>query len=199
MAKAEPGPQDDQEYVRDRWVGECEAAGVYSRRTPVFHYAEKPTMAVTVTRSELWLLAQRHLNTVLMYSEYSEWNGECDALPFERATLHELRFRQLCEQLPPEDQKRFQQQIEIRQRYIRSVAAEVERSYKAEGEFWDRVDAGMVSEAEVAAHKTPPFISSCGVMPAPADGGRGPEEWDIFGCYEENPFEGPHDVTNNEA
>lgn len=177
-------------WIHDSWIDECEAAQVYSRKSPVFGYLEQPVISVALTRAELWTLAQRHLNTVLMYREFVEWTGMCEDIYHARSSIHGTRFWELYEQLPPEDQQRFAKQIEMRQRYIDSVAAEVSRCEKKENEFWERVKAGLVSEAEVAAHKTPPFILGLPVMPSPADGGRGPEEWGMFSSRE-NPLMPP--------
>jgi hypothetical protein len=98
----------------------------------------------------------------------------------ERVVCHDIRFHQLVELLPVEDQQRFQRQIDIRNRYIASVKAEVHRCEKAESDFWSRADAGLVSEAEIAAHKTPPFVEGLPVTPGPADGGPEPEHWSLF-------------------
>lgn len=196
--RTDPTAADAERWENDSWIAECEAAGVYSRQPPVFRYAEEPILAVTLTRSELWMLAQRHLNTVLTYREYSEWTGECERLSEVRAETHRQRFQQLCEQLPTEDQKRFEQQSEIRQRYIEGVAAEVRRCGEEEHAFRQRVKSGLASEAEIVAHETPPFIIGLPVMPSPADGGPSPEDWDMFSTsYHENPFSdlahGPHE------
>jgi len=173
-------PDETLPWVHDSWVGECEAAGVYSRKTPVFNYEDKPAIAVTLTAAEVRLLAQRHLNTFIGWDEFYAWNGLGDGEFAERATVHEVRFRGLYESLPHEDQERLQRQLGIRQRYIDSVAAEVARCEKAESDFWRRARAGLVSDAEVAAHWTPSFIAGVPVMPPPADGEPGPEEWDMF-------------------
>lgn len=194
--QSEHAAEHADKYIVDSWIGECEAAGVYSRQTPVFRYAEKPNLAVSLTRSELRVLAERHLNTVLMHGEYQAWNGDCERLAVERAMVHESRFWQLCEQLPSEDQEQFKRQIEIRRQYITSVKAEVRRCGEEETAFWGRVEAGLVSEAEIAAHVTPPFIRGSCVMPAPADGGPGPEEWEMFDRYDENSFADSNEVAN---
>ena len=173
-------PDETLQWVHDSWVGECEAAGVYSRQSPVFNYEDKPAIAVLLTTAEVRLLAQRHLNTCMSWNEFYAWCGLCEWALAERATIHEARFRGLYESLPHEDQERLRRQLEIRQHYIRSVAAEVARCEKLEADFWDRADAGLVSEAEIADHKTPPFIAGLPVMPSPADGGPGPEAWDMF-------------------
>lgn len=180
---------DPERWVHDSWIAECEAAGVYSRQPPVFRYAEDPILAVTLTRSELWMLAQRHLNTVVNNNESVAWTGECEKFDGLRAKLHEQRFWQLFELLPTEDQKRFEQQIEIRTRYLESVRAEVARISEEEEAFQNRVEAGLASEAEIAAHVTHPLVMGLPVMPAPADGGPGPEDWNMNGTsYHENPF-----------
>jgi hypothetical protein len=167
-------------WVHDSWVGECEAAGVYSRKAPVFNYEDKPAITVTLSATEVRLVAQRHLNTFMGWNEFYAWNGLGEGAFAERATIHEVRFRGLYESLPHEDQERLQRQLEIRQRYIESVAAEVARCEKVESEFWKQADAGLVSEAEIASHRTPSFIAGLPVMPPSADGGPGPEEWDMF-------------------
>lgn len=174
-------------WIHDSWIDQCEAAGVYSRKSPVFGYSEPRAISVSLTRAEVWVLAQRHLNTVLMYREYFEWCGDCEEIRNAQATVHGWRFWELYEQLPPEDQQRFQKQIEIRQQYIKSVEAEVRRCADVDHDFYERKKAGLVSEAEAAAYKTPGFILGFPVMPAPADGGPGPEEWDMFESGE-NPF-----------
>ena len=167
-------------WVHDSWVGECEAAGVYSRKAPVFNYEDEPAIAVTLSATEVRLLAERHLNTFMGWDEFYAWNGLGEGAFAERATIHEIRFRALTDLLPPEDREQLRRQLEIRQHYIESVAAEVARCEKLEADFWDRADAGLVSEAEIADHKTPPFIAGLPVMPSPADGGPAPEAWDMF-------------------
>jgi hypothetical protein len=153
-----------------------------------------------LTQSELQMIAQRHLNTVLMHIEYLEWTGEeCDRLSSLRESLHESRFWQLFEQLSPEGQKRFMGQIEIRKQYIESVAAEVRRCGEEEAAFWNAVEEGILSEDDIAAHVTPPCISGCGSMPSPADGGPGPEQWDMFDSYDGNPFADSNEVANGGA
>lgn len=188
--QGEKATADSEEFVNDSWIAVCEAAGVYSREATVFNFREKPPLAVTLTRSELCVLAQRHLNTALLYSEFTQWNGDSDMLAGLRASQHASRFWELFEQLPSEDQERFKQQIKIRRRYITTIAAEVDRCTKEEEAFQERVEAGLVSEAEVAAHRTPPFIAGYDVLPVPADGGPGPEVWEIFDRYREGPFSG---------
>jgi len=167
-------------WVHDSWVGECETAGVYSRKAPVFKYEDKPAIAVTLTTAEVRLLAQRHLNTLASQREAFVWSGLCERDIEARVVCHDIRFQQLAELLPAEEQQRFRCQIAIRNRYIESVRAEVARCGKAEDDFWNRADAGLLSEAEIAAHRTPPFIAGLPVMPSPADGGPGPEEWAMF-------------------
>jgi len=169
-----------QDFPYHSWIAECEASGVYSQKSPVFDYSEKAALTVTLTRAEICTLAQRHLSTVLMWNEFLGWTGICEDVWLQRAEHHEARFQQLLKHLPAEDQQRFQQQIEIRQRYIEAVEAEVARAGKQEQEFASRLEAGKVSEAEAAAHVTPPYILGYPVMPAPLKGSREPEEWDIF-------------------
>ena len=176
----EAAPDETLPWVHDSWIGECEADGVYSREAPVFDDLGGPSITATLTRAELVLLAQRHLNTVAQWREWFTWTGMCERDIDERVVCHDIRFQQLAELLPVEDQQRFQRQIDIRNRYIASVKAEVHRCEKAESEFWSRADAGLVSEAEIAAHKTPPFVEGLPVTPAPADGGPEPEHWSLF-------------------
>lgn len=176
----EAAPDETLQWVHDSWIGECEAAGVYSRQAPAFDYSEGTSITATLTRAELVLLAQRHLNTVAQWREWFTWTGMCERDIDERVVCHDIRFHQLVELLPVEDQQRFQRQIDIRNRYIASVKAEVHRCEKAESDFWSRADAGLVSEAEIAAHKTPPFVEGLPVTPAPADGGPEPEHWSLF-------------------
>lgn len=180
----EPPADENLQWVHDSWVGECEAAGVYSRETPTYDYSEVNLITATLTPAELRLLAQRHLNTSLDCQEFVAWNGFAERTWAERAVLHAIRYRELAAVLPPDDQQRLQQQHEIRQQYIQSVRAEVIRCEKAEAEFWTRADAGLVGKAEIAAHKTPPFIMGAPVMPPPADGGPGPDRWDMFASEE---------------
>ena len=165
-------------WVHDSWVGECEAAGVYSRKAPAYDCSEKPSIAAALTVAEVRLLAQRHINTVAGWEEACVWSGSTERYITERVICHDIRFQTLAALLPAEEQQRFRHQIAIRDRYIKSVKAEVVRCGKAEDDFWKRADAGLLSEAEIAAHKTPPFIAGLPVMPSPADGGPGPEEWD---------------------
>ena len=181
-SSAPDDPQDNpkQDFPYHSWIAECEAAGVYSQKSPVFDYSEKAALTVTLTRAEICTLAQRHLSTVFTWNEFFGWTGICEDVWDQRAEHHEARFRQLLKHLPAEDQQRFQQQIEIRQRYIQAVKAEVDRAGEREQEFESRRVAGKVSEAEAAAHVTPPYILGYPVMPAPLDGNREPEEWDIF-------------------
>lgn len=176
---SEAAPDETRPWVHDSWIGECEAAGVYSREAPAFDHLGGPSITATLTRDELVLLAQRHLNTVSKWREWFAWTGLCERDIEERELCHDIRFQQLAELLPAEDQQRFRRQIEIRNRYIASVEAEVSRCEKAEGEFWSRADAGLVSEAEIAAHETPSFILRP-VTPSPADGGPEPEQWSLF-------------------
>jgi hypothetical protein len=171
-------PNETLQWVHDSWVGECEAAGVYSRKTPVYKFQEKPAIAATLTAAEVRLLAQRHLNTVVKWEEFFVWTGMIEWEFTQRVMCHNIRFQQLAELLPAEEQQRFRQQIAIRDRYVKSVKAEVVRCGKAEDDFWKLADAGLLSEAEIAAHRTPSFIAGLPVMPSPADGGPGPEEWD---------------------
>jgi hypothetical protein len=165
-------------WVHDSWVGECEAAGVYSRKAPTYDCSEKPSIAAALTVAEVRLLAQRHLNTVVKWEEFFVWTGMIEWEFTQRVMCHNIRFQQLAELLPAEEQQRFRQQIAIRDRYVKSVKAEVVRCGKAEDDFWKLADAGLLSEAEIAAHRTPSFIAGLPVMPSPADGGPGPEEWD---------------------
>ena len=167
-------------WVQDSWVGECETAGVYSRIAPTFDYSQRPVITATLTPAELRLLVQRHINTLLQCDEFFAWNGFWERAWEVHAMAHEFRLAALVELLPPEDQQRFQQQLEIRGRYIQSVRAEVTRCEKVEADFWDRADAGLVSKAEIAEHKTPPFIRGAPVMPSPADGSPDPERWDLY-------------------
>ena len=171
-------PDETLQWVHDSWVGECEAAGVYSRKAPAYEYSEKPSLMVALTAAEVRLLAQRHLNTVARWEEACVWSGSTERYITERVICHDIRFQTLAVLLPAKEQQRFQQQIAIRDRYIKSVEAEVVRCGKAEDDFWKLADAGLLSEAEIAAHRTPPFIAGLPVMPSPADGGPGPEEWD---------------------
>lgn len=176
-------PQDGpkQDFPFNSWIVECEKAGVYGPEQPVFDYRERPGITVTLTRAELRLLAQRHLSTLFGWEEFSALNGEpASPLILERTSEHHSRFRELYGHLDPADQKRFDRQIEIRQRYIQAVQTEVARAGEREQEFESRRAAGKVSEAEAAAHVTPPYILGYPVMPAPLDGNREPEEWDIF-------------------
>lgn len=175
-----PAAEGTLQWKHDSWIDECEAAGVYSRKAPAFDAQEKPSLTATLTRAEAKLLAQRHLNTVASWRECSAWTGVSERYIEERVVCHDIRFQQLAELLPLEDQQRFRRQIEIRDRYIASVRAEVLRCEIAEGQFWEQVDAGLVSEDEIASHKTPPFIAGLPVVPSPADGGPGPETWDLF-------------------
>jgi len=176
----EAAPDETLQWVHDSWIGECEAAGLYSRKDPVFDDPQGSLIAATLTAAEVKLLAQRHLNTVIGWNEFFAWNG-LDEWQWEvRAMVHETRFRVLSDLLSPDDQRRFWHQIEIRERYVRSVEAEVTRCEKVEQDFWNRVNAGLVSEADIAAHKTPSFIAGLPVMPPPADGGHAPEEWNLF-------------------
>ncbi len=46
--------------------------------------------------------------------------------------------------------------------------------------FRAREDAGLVSEEERQAYKTPGFILGYFSGPSPADGGAEPEHWDVF-------------------
>lgn len=182
-------PDDAKPWVNDSWIAECEEAGVYSRQPQVFRYVEEPILAATLTRTELWMLAQRHLNTVVNNNESAAWTGECEKLDGLRAKVHEQRFWQLFEQLSPEDQKRFEQQIEIRKRYLKSIKNEVRRIANEEEAFQKRVEAGLASDAEIAAHETHPLIIGSPVVPAPADGGPQPENWNMYATgYHENPF-----------
>lgn len=167
-------------WVHDSWVGECEAARVYSRKAPTFDYSQRPVITATLTPAELRLLVQRHINTLLQWDEFYAWNGLAEREWLEHKIIHEVRLAALVELLPPEDQQRLQQQLEIRWRYIQSVRAEVTRCGKVEEDFWDRADAGLLSEAEIAAHQTPPFIRGAPVMLPPADGGPEPECWDLY-------------------
>jgi hypothetical protein len=177
---SEAAPDETLPWVHDSWIGECEAAGVYSCKAPAFDDLEGPSITVTLTRAELVLLAQRHLNTVAKWREWFTWTGMCERDIEERVMCHDIRFHQLAELLPVEDQQRFRHQIEIRNRYIASVGAEVFRCEKAESKFWARADAGLVREAEEASHNTPPFVAGLPVTPAPADGGPEPEQWSLF-------------------
>jgi hypothetical protein len=173
-------PDETLQWVHDSWISDCEAAGVYSRTAPAYEYSEAPAVTVSLVAAELRLLAQRHLNTAKGWAEFYAWNGLAEELFAERAMIHEARFRALADLLPAEEQERFQRQIEIRNRYIASVRSEVARCERAEQNFWERVEEGLIDEAEIAAHRTPPFIAGLPGMPAPADGGPGPEEWDLF-------------------
>jgi hypothetical protein len=177
---SQAAPDETLPWVHDSWIGECEAAGVYSRKPPAYDYSEEPAIAVTLTRAEVKLLAQRHLNTAMDWEEFYAWNGLAEKEWAVRSMIHDARSHVLADLLPPEDQHGFRRQIEIRDRYIASVRAEVFRCEKAESEFWSRTDAGLVSEAEIAAHKTPPFIAGHPVTPPPADGGPGPDAWDLY-------------------
>jgi hypothetical protein len=176
----EAAPDETLQWVHDSWIGECEAAGVYSRQAPAFDYSEGPSITATLTRAEVKLLAQRHLNTAMNWAEFYAWNGLGEKEFAERAIIHDIRSRILAELLPPEEQDGFRRQIEIRKRYIASVGSEVFRCEKAEGDFWSQADAGLVSKAEIDAHKTPPFIAGFPGMPSPADGGPEPEQWSMF-------------------
>jgi hypothetical protein len=173
-------PDEALPWVHDSWIGECEAAGVYSRKPPAYDYSEEPAIAVTLTRAEVTLLAQRHLNTAMDWEEFYAWNGLAEKELAVRSMIHDARSHVLADLLPPEDQHGFRRQIEIRDRYIASVRAEVFRCEKAESEFWSWADAGLVSEAEITAHKPPPFIAGHPGMPSPADGGPAPEAWDLY-------------------
>lgn len=177
---SEAAPDETRPWVHDSWIGECEAAGVYSREAPAFDHLGGPSITVTLTRDELVLLAQRHLNTVANWREWFAWTGLCERDIEERVMCHDIRFFQLAGLLPVEDQQRFARQIEIRDRYIASVVAEVHRCEKAEQDFWDRVEEGLIDEGAIAAHKTPPFVAGLPVTPSPADGGPEPEQWSLF-------------------
>ncbi len=167
--------------VHDSWIGECEASGVYSRRPPVYRYdLGEPVQQVELTRAEIRNLAQRHLNTFFRETEFVTWTGECDRRLDERAMQHEARFWRLYSILPVEDQRRFDLQIEIRQRYLQSIEGEVHRCREVEMAFRAREDAGLVSEEERQAYKTPGFILGYFSGPSPADGGAEPEHWDVF-------------------
>ena len=167
-------------WVHDSWIAECEGVGAYSRKPPAYDYSEVPAIPAMLTRAEVKLLAQRHLNTAMDWEEFYAWNGLAEKEWAVRSMIHDARSHVLADLLPPEDQHEFRRQIEIRDRYIASVRAEVFLCEKAESEFWSRADAGLVSEAEIAAHKTPPFIAGFPVTPPPADGGPGPEVWDLY-------------------
>lgn len=173
-------PDKTLRWVHDSWVDECEAAGVYSRKAPTYCYSEEPAITLELTVAEVRLLAQRHLNTVLDANEFYAWSGRGDRETAERTMIHSSRFQIMMERLPPGEQQRVQQQLEIRQRYLQSVEAEVARCEEAEADFWRRANAGLLSAAEIAAHKTPSFIAGLPTMPPPADGGPGPEQWDMF-------------------
>ena len=162
------------------WVAECEAAGVYSRDEPRYDYAGQPGITLSLTLAEVKNLAQRHLNTVYDWKEYFAWNGLPEGRIEFRVVIHESRFRQLYELLAATEREQFDRQIEIRDRYIHAIEGEVEQCEAEEAEFWRRVEAGLVSESERAAHKTPPFIAGLPVMPPPADGEPSPEKWDAF-------------------
>lgn len=177
---SQAAPDETRPWVHDSWIGECEAAGVYSREAPAFDHLGGPSITATLTRDELVLLAQRHLNTVANWREWFAWTGMCERDIEERVMCHDIRFFQLAGLLPVEDQQRFARQIEIRDRYIASVEAEVHRCEKAEQDFWDRVEEGLIDEDAIATHKTPPFVAGLPVTPSPADGGPEPEQWSLF-------------------
>lgn len=177
---SQAAPDETRPWVHDSWIGECETAGVYSREAQAFDKLGGPSITATLTRDELVLLAQRHLNTVAQWREWFTWTGMCEWDIEERVMCHDIRFQQLAELLPAEDQERFWRQIEIRNRYIASVKAEVHRCEKAELDFWDRVEEGLIDEDAIAAHKTPPFVAGLPVTPSPADGGPEPEQWSLF-------------------
>lgn len=181
---AEPPADETLQWAHDSWIDQCETAGVYSRTPSPYGYSEQPAIKATLTPAELRILVQRHLNSSFEWTEFFAWNGLAEGAGAARAMIHEVRFKTLVELLPPGEQQRLQQQRAIRQQYVQSVRAEVARCEKAEGDFWARADAGLVCEAEIAAHKTPLFIMGAPVMPPPADGGPGPERWDVFASEE---------------
>jgi len=176
----EATPDEALPWVHDSWIGECEADGFYSRKPPAYDYSEEPEIAVTLTRAEVKLLAQRHLNTVMDWEEFYAWNGLAEREWAVRSMIHDARSRRLADLLPHDERDGFRRQIEIRNRYIASVKAEVHRCEKAEQDFWDRVEEGLIDEDAIAAHKTPPFVAGLPVTPSPADGGPGPEAWDLY-------------------
>ena len=164
------------------WIAECEQAGVYDSGRPVFNYREEPKFLVALTRAEILMLAQRHLNTVLGWNEFLAWNGNLGDFDYELnlgVGIHQLRFHELSRQLPQADQKRFGRQIEIRQGYITAVEAEVVRAGEQEELFQKRREAGLASDSEVAAHVTPPYMLGSPVMPPLVKGQTEPEEWDL--------------------
>ena len=176
----EATPDEALPWVHDSWIGECEAAGLYSRKPPAYDYSEEPAIAVTLTRAEVKLLAQRHLNTAMDLEEFYAWNGLAEKEWVVRSMIHDARSRLLADLLPRDERDGFRRQTEIRNRYIASVQSEVFRCEKAEHAFWERVEEGLIDEAAIAAHKTPPFVAGFPVTPPPADGGPGPEAWDLY-------------------
>lgn len=176
----EATPDEALPWVHDSWIGECEAAGVYSRKPPAYDYSEEPAIAVTLTRAEVKLLAQRHLNTAMDWEEFYAWNGLAEKELAVRSMIHDARSRLLADLLPRDERDGLRRQIEIRNRYIASVRSEVFRCEKAEHAFWERVEEGLIDEDAIAAHRTPPFIAGLPGMRSPADGGPGPEAWDLF-------------------
>jgi hypothetical protein len=168
-----PVPAEPEQWIEDSWIFECEAAGVYSMDTPMFRYAEEPAAAVMLTQSELQMIAQRHLNTVLWHLEYTVWTG--DKGERYRKYQHESRFWQLFEQLTPDGQERFQRQIDIRMQYINSVKAEGNRRHRGEGTFLDAVKEGIVPEADIAEYFMGPHVG----------GKYNHEKWGIFGIEDE--------------
>ena len=177
---SEAAPDETLPWVHDSWVGECEAAGVYSRKPPAYDYSEEPAIAVTLTRAEVNLLAQRHLNTAMDWKEFYAWNGLAEKEWAVRSMIHDARARLLADLVPRDERDGFQWQIEIRNRYIASVQSEVFRCEKAEHAFWERVEEGLIDEDALAAHKTPPFVAGFPVTPPTADGGPSPEAWDLY-------------------